>query len=157
MILLFAALLGSPALAADDPVCGNGVVEDGEACDDGIGAECPEGWALCMHCVRCEGRALLGEAKPDPYSERWRPFCRSETPDETQTVRYDARGHQILTQSERTEEFSHTTADTYDADGRLVLTRIDRGGDGTVDAFRVYRHEPGSTESSSGVSGGFTP
>ena len=138
-------------------VCGNAIVEPGEVCDDGYGATCPDGWALCMHCVRCEGRVLrqdpleLGPWPPPPL-----PSCRwTDARGDVAEQAYDDRGRLI---EARHIPFNGTvdrvTTYTWDDRGRPLGHQIDHGADGTIDdRFQVTYPEPGVSHTEVHVGG----
>lgn len=126
-----AARPGRSASEAVEPVCGDGIVQGDEVCDDGIvDPVCPEGWGLCMRCVRCLGRVLT-RSETSPEDMDGRPACvEVYSGEELQTTvsesTYDSRGH-VLSQTERREgRIAEVVLEqTFDDQGRLLTTKGD--------------------------------
>ena len=147
---------------AAPPACGDGTVDEGEACDDGQ-TNCPDGWGLCLRCEFCEGWVIRErsdvpdvEAPPMPAP----PYCvetvrdaGEETPASVITRAYDDHGR-VLTITEDSDPAVGTigTAYEYDAGGRRVAI-VRTAGERTI-ANNTYLIMEGRTVSHRQDNGG---
>ena len=102
--------------------CGNGRIEDGERCDFGVEYEegCPNGWGLCYECdSTCQGFVLVKPLKCDD----------TDLPSEHEEETYNLP-HSIAC-VERHE--THVIQRTYDAKGRVTLSRTEWNLDGSFE------------------------
>ncbi len=109
--------------------CGDGTVDEGEACDDG-GRPCPEGWALCRRCIGCERRLLM--ATPTTLGPHLPQACVQRDGPMTLTRAYDERGRVTSVVSERRGEVTMRTRTTYGTPALLPTLEIREGADGAV-------------------------
>lgn len=136
----FSSLSVAPVETPSTPVgvCGDGVRNEGEVCDDGA-RHCRVDVGLCFQCVRCAGRILVRNRPGVPEQNDptvWPPtlptqqICSARYANgDTAETTYDERGRPLSYQ--RAGQYPQLSNFVYEADERRQ--QFDSDGDGNLD------------------------